>query len=79
MQNAWEIKKPHNRVGIICAVYVNNTIIFSLKSQDIISQPAIFQDFYTVISSPYTNKYRVPRRKTSAPFSFIPINSASSP
>lgn len=75
----WGIKKPHNRVDRICAVYVLYIIIFSIKSQEPFCKTAEFQDFYKLISSPYTSKYRLPLRKTNAPFSFIPISSAISP
>lgn len=75
----WGIKKPHNRVDRICAVYVLHIIIFCIKSQEPFCKPADFQGFYKLISSPYTNKYLVPRRKTNAPFSFIPTSSAISP
>ena len=75
----WGIKKPHNRVDRICAVYALNTIIFCIKSQGHFYKTAELQGFYILISSPYTNKYREPRRKTNAPFSFIPTSSAVSP
>ena len=75
----WGIKKPHNRVDRICTVYALYIIIFCIKSQEHFCKPADFQGFYKLISSPYTNKYLVPRRKTNAPFSFIPTSSAISP
>ena len=52
MQKCMGNKKPHNRVGIICAVYVLHIIINSTKSQDIILKIAEIRGFYTVISSP---------------------------
>ena len=52
MRGAWEIKKPHIRVGIICAIYALYTNIFLVKSQDLYLKTADFCGFYIVISSP---------------------------
>ena len=38
-------KKPHNRVGTICPVYVYDNITNSAQSQELYAQSADFWDF----------------------------------